>query len=140
VTAEALWKIISASRNGVLATVGHDGLPQLSNVYYLVDASSGVVRFSTTTRRVKGRNLQRDPRAVLHVAGRDFLNFAVAEGRASLSIAQEAGDEAIGELYDVHCALGAARDRTGFDAQMIADNRMAVRVDVEKVYGQIIDR
>ena len=75
-----LWRVIEGGRNGVVATVGADGTPQLSNIYYLADAAAGLIRFSTTTARAKGRNLQRVPRAALHVAGKDFFNFAVAEG------------------------------------------------------------
>jgi len=58
-----LWRIIEGGRNGVVATVGTDGTPQLSNIYYLADAAAGLIRFSTTTARAKGRNLERMPRA-----------------------------------------------------------------------------
>ena len=76
-TTEPLCDIVAGSRNGILATIGEDGTPQLSNIYYLSDPSDRLIRFSTTTVRTKGRNLLRDSRATLHVAGRDFFNFAV---------------------------------------------------------------
>ena len=60
-TEQCLWEIVAGERNGILATVGEDGLPQLSNIYYLLDFSTRCVRFSTTTDRIKGRNLLRDP-------------------------------------------------------------------------------
>ena len=52
-----IMEIIASARNGILATIGEDGIPQLSNIYYLANPSTQVVRFSTTTDRIKGRNL-----------------------------------------------------------------------------------
>ena len=135
-----LWEIIRGDRDGVLAVIGAGGLPHLSNVYYLVDPSSDTIRMSTTTVRAKGRHLLRDPRAALYVAGADFLKFAVAEGPVSLVIAEQPGDEAIDELFEVHHLLGAVTERAGFDDEMIANHRMVVRLHVERVYGLIIDR
>ncbi|HSA51026.1 MAG TPA: pyridoxamine 5'-phosphate oxidase family protein, partial [Yinghuangia sp.] len=99
---EALWEMVAGAREGVLATIGRDGLPHLSNVYYVPETGpdgSRIIRISTTTVRAKGRNLLRDPRAVLHVAGRDFFNFTVAEGTVSLGEAKVPGEPAIDELY-----------------------------------------
>ena len=135
-----LWRIIEGSRNGVVATVGPDGTPQLSNIYYVADASAGLIRFSTTTVRAKGRNLLRVPRAALHVAGKDFFNFAVAEGDVSLAAAAAPDDAAVDELFEVHHALGAASERTGFGDTMLADHRMVVRIHVTRVYGQLLER
>jgi hypothetical protein len=58
----------------------------------------------------------------------------------SLAIADQPGDAAINELFEVHRALGAASERTGFDDEMIANHRMVVRLRVERVYGLFIDR
>jgi PPOX class probable F420-dependent enzyme len=137
---DRLWDIVTAERDGVLATIRANGTPHLSNVYYLVDDTSRTIRLSTTTDRAKGRNLIRDPRASLYVAGTNFLHFAVAEGSVSLAIATEPGDAAIGELFDVHQRLGAVSDRGGFDDEMIANHRMVVRLHVERVYGLFVDR
>jgi PPOX class probable F420-dependent enzyme len=135
-----LWHIIEGSRNGLVATVGADGTPQLSNIYYLADAVAGLIRFSTTAVRAKGRNLQRVPRAALHVAGKDFLNFAVAEGDVSLAVALEPDDAAVDELFEVHRALGAVTDRAGFGEKMVADRRLVASIHVTRVYGQLLER
>jgi PPOX class probable F420-dependent enzyme len=135
-----LWQIVSDQRQGILATINPDGTPQLSNIYYLADRKRQLIRLSTTTVRTKGRNLQRDPRATLHVPGPDFFNFAVAEGDVSLAIATSPTDAAVEELFEVHSALGAAKERTGFADQMVADHRMVVRLSVRRIYGQILDR
>jgi PPOX class probable F420-dependent enzyme len=138
-TTEGLWQIVADARNGILATIGVDGTPQLSNIYYLCDPSTERVRFSTTTVRIKGRNLLRDPRAAIHVPGPDFFNFAVVAGPASLAVAREPDDAAVEKLFEIHTGLGAASDRDGFGLQMLADHRMAVELHVERIYGQILD-
>lgn len=139
-TTEPLWDIVAGSRNGILATIGEDRTPQLSNIYYLFDPSDQLVRFSTTTVRTKGRNLLRDPQATLHVAGRDFFNFAVVSGPVLLAVPQEPDDPAVDKLFAIHADLGAVTDRDGFGLEMLADHRMAVELRVERVYGQILDR
>ncbi len=139
-TTERLWEIVAGGRNGILATVDEDGSPQLSNIYYLCDPSTQRVRFSTTTVRAKGRNLLRDPRAVLHVPGPDFFNFAVVAGPATVSVAREPDDAAVEKLFEIHIELKAASERDGFGEEMLADHRMAVELHVERIYGQILDR
>lgn len=137
---DELWAVIAASRNGVLATVGEDGIPQLSNIYYLADPTHDLIRFSTTTIRAKGRNLLRSPRASLHVAGKDFFNYAVAAGEASFAIASEPDDAAVDELFEIHRGLGAASERSGFGPEMVAAHRMAVTIAVSRVYGLVRSR
>jgi PPOX class probable F420-dependent enzyme len=139
-TRQRLWEIVAGERNGILATIGEDGVPQLSNIYYLSDPSTQRVRFSTTTDRIKGRNLLRDPRASLHVSGPDFFNFAVVAGSVSLAVARETDDDAVEKLFEIHDGLGAAIERNGFGEDMVADHRMAVELEVERIYGQILDR
>ena len=48
-----------------LATVGPDGRPQLSSVWFL--AEDGVVRFSLHSNRQKTRNLQANPVIDVHI-------------------------------------------------------------------------
>ena len=48
-----------------LATVGRDGRPQLSTVWFL--AEDGVVRFSLHTDRQKVKNLQANPAVGVHI-------------------------------------------------------------------------
>jgi PPOX class probable F420-dependent enzyme len=48
-----------------LATVGPDGRPQMSSVWFL--AEDGVVRFSLHTNRQKTRNLQANPVIDVHI-------------------------------------------------------------------------
>ena len=134
---DELWKVVAGRREGILATIGGNGMPQLSNVYYVADPDGRTIRISTTTGRVKGRNLLREPRAVLHVPGDDFFNFAVAEGQVTTAIATAPGDAAIDELHEVHSLLDAAEERPAFDHKMIKHGRMVARLSVTNLYGQI---
>ncbi len=139
-TDDKLWKIITSSHGGVLATTNADGSPQLSNIYYVSGEHHRTIRFSTTTDRTKGRNLLRDRRAALHVSGKNFLSFAVASGQVTVSIADRPDGPAVDELFEIHRALGAQSDRETFGVDMVASKRMAVRIDVTRLYGQVIDR
>ena len=69
-----------------------------------------------------------------------FLSFAVASGDANLAIPRAPDDPAVDELFEIHEALGAGPVREGFGEEMVAAKRMAVRLTVTRLYGQIIDR
>jgi hypothetical protein len=56
-----LWQIIASRQHGVLATTRADGAPQMSNVLYVPEDATHVLRLSTTADRFKSRNLERDP-------------------------------------------------------------------------------
>ena len=48
---------------GVLATLGPDGFPQVTALWFLYDEMAGAVRFSLNTSRQKTKNLRRRPEA-----------------------------------------------------------------------------
>ena len=140
-TDRKLLGLIAASRRGVLATIAPDGRPQLSNVLYVWDAAERTARISTTADRVKARNLGRDPRAALHVAGDHFWQFAVGEGPVTLSgVAAEPGDEATRELLALARDHYGALDEDDFSARMIEARRLVVRLHVRHVYGVVLDK
>ena len=132
---ERLLALLGERHQGVLTTVKRDGRPQLSNVSY--DFSDGVVRVSVTAGRAKTKNLLRDPRASFYVCAPDFRAYVVAEGIASLSdVATSADDAAVDELVEVYRAVaGEHPDWDEYRAAMVADQRMVVRIPVDRVYG-----
>jgi PPOX class probable F420-dependent enzyme len=138
-TETELWALIATGREAILSTIKGSGLPQLSNVLYLPGNDGRTVRISTTADRLKARNLARDPRAVLHVTGGSFWAYAVAEGHAALTApAAIAGDDACRELLDVHSAFyGSQADEDAFFAEMIARQRLVIRLALDRVYGVI---
>ena len=48
---------------GVLATLGRDGFPQVTAVWFLWDQREGVLRMSLNTARQKVKNLRKRPEA-----------------------------------------------------------------------------
>jgi PPOX class probable F420-dependent enzyme len=135
-TEKDLWQLVVSQREGVLATVARDGRPQLSNVLYVLDAGTRVVRMSTTADRVKAQNLARDPRAALHVSGQDFWHYTVAEGDVTLSaVASVPGDDSCRELLTVHAAFYGEQDADAVYPDLIAARRLVVRLQVSHLYG-----
>ncbi len=133
----ALEALVADSTRGVLVTLKRDGRPQLSNIGYRLE--DGVVRISVTADRAKTKNLERDPRASLHVTTADFWRWAVAEGTAELSpVTTEPGDDAGRELLTLHDAIQQQPhpDPDEFFAAMVRDRRLVVRLRVERLYGQ----
>ena len=133
----ALDALVAEHRMGVLVTLKRDGRPQLSNIAYAFE--NRVARISVTADRAKTKNLAADPRASLHVTTPDFWRWAVAEGTAELSaLTTEPGDAVGRELLALHDAVQGRPhpDPDEFFAAMVADRRLAVRVHVERFYGQ----
>jgi PPOX class probable F420-dependent enzyme len=136
---QQLLDLIAGSKQAILAAVTSAGYPHLTNVLYVWDAERRVARISTTADRVKGRILQRDPHAALHVSGPHFWSYAVAECDAQTSaVATTPGDDACRELYEVHSAFYDGLDEAKFFQQMIDAKRLVVRLQVRKLYGVIL--
>src|SRR5438874_2579922 len=70
-------------KQAVLATIGKDGRPQLTNV--LVVYKDGRLVASITETRVKYRNLQHDPRVTVLIQGDSFWEFLVVEGIGTMT-------------------------------------------------------
>jgi PPOX class probable F420-dependent enzyme len=136
---QQLLDLIANSHQGVLAAVTRAGYPHLTNVLYVWDAQERTARVSTTADRVKGRILQRDPRAALHVSGSHFWSYAVAECDAQTSdVATTPGDDACRELLQVHSAFYGQKDDAAFFRQMIDARRLVVRLRIRRLYGVVL--
>ena len=130
---------VAGRRTGVLLTLRRNGRPQASNIMYGLD--DGVVRVSVTDDRAKTANLRRDPRASLHVTSDDFWQYVVLEGDAELSpVAAEPGDATCRELRSVYRSIqGEHDDWDEYDAAMVRDRRLVVRLRPGHAYGQVRD-
>ena len=138
----ALVDLLAGRHSGVLATIKSDGRPQLSNISYAFSADPaapepGVVRISITATRAKYRNLQRDPRASLHVSTPDFWSYAVAEADARLSpVAADPHDDTVEDLIALYRDVqGEHPDWDEYRQAMVADQRVLLRLVVSRVYG-----
>jgi PPOX class probable F420-dependent enzyme len=123
--------------HGVILTIGEAGRPHASNVSYAT--WGGAIHVSITEDRVKARNVERDPRAGMHVTSRDFWSWVVLEGEAVLSeVARHPDDEAAGLLRQVYEAIaGPHPDWDEFDQAMIDDRRRVLSLPVTRAYGQV---
>ena len=121
---------------GVLVTLKRDGLPQLSNILYVVD-DDGTIRISITADRAKYTNLSRNPWAALHVSREDFFAYAVIEADAELSpVAADPTDATVEELVDYYrAALGEHSNWDEYRAAMVNDRRAVVRLTPRRAYG-----
>jgi PPOX class probable F420-dependent enzyme len=63
---ETLTDLLNGANTAVLTTVGADGLPQSTAVWYLFD-EDGILKTSITVDRQKYKNLARHPRATLFI-------------------------------------------------------------------------
>ncbi len=134
---DKLLAVISGNSIGVLATIKHDGRPQLSNVQYYFDARKLVVQISITEPRAKTRNLRRDPRASILVDADDGRSYAVAEGTAELTPPAAAPDdetvEALIALY--RNIAGEHPDWDEYREAMVIDRRVLLTLPISHVYG-----
>jgi PPOX class probable F420-dependent enzyme len=130
---ERARQFLRQHRHGVLATIHRDGRPQLSNILYVMD-SDGRIKISVTQTRVKTRNLRRDPRAALHVQGRDAYEYLVVDGTVTLV----EGDGLPEKLRDYYRkARGEHPDWAEYDAAMINEQRLLISLSIERAYGQL---
>jgi len=130
---ERARQFLKVRHDGILATIMRDGRPQLSNILYLLD-EDGRIKISVTQTRAKTHNLRRDPRASLHVQGRDRYEYLVVEGSAEL--VEGAGlKEALRHYY--RKVRGEHPDWAEYDVAMVTEQRLLLSVSVERAYGQL---
>ncbi len=132
-----LWELVAAANGGTLATIKRDGRPQLSDINYTADREKRVIRISTRSPLAKVHNLRRDPRASLHVPAPGGAGYAVAEATATLSaVAADEHDAVVAELVEVYRLVrGEHPDWDDYRRAMVSDQRLVLRLDVERVYG-----
>ncbi|MFB4307176.1 PPOX class F420-dependent oxidoreductase [Actinomadura sp. GTD37] len=91
--------VAGGARTGKFCTVGPDGAPHVTPVWYVFDG--GDFAFTTNGETAKARNLRRDPRAALCVDD-DTPPFAYVEARGEVTLSDD-----LDELVDVATRAGA---------------------------------
>jgi len=120
-------------RQGILATIRRDGRPQLTSVLFFLD-DDGRVKISTTRPTAKVHNLRRDPRAVLHVSGSSFYEYAAIEGIVEFI----EGGGILPELRRYYKRVaGEHPNWAEYDAAMIRDQRLLLSLSVDRAYGML---
>ena len=106
-----------------LATVGRDGFPQVTEIWFLHD--DGELKLSLNTARVKTRNLQRDPKCSLMVL--DLQNpYRYLEVRGTARI------EPDGDLTFAH-KLGAKYDTEFWVHDGPGESRVAITIEPARI-------
>jgi PPOX class probable F420-dependent enzyme len=126
-------QFLKVRHDGILVTLKRDGRPQLSNILYFLD-DDGRIKISVTQTRAKTRNLRRDPRASLHVQGRDRYEYLVAEGTAAF-IDGDGLLEALRHYY--RKVRGEHPDWVEYDAAMITEQRLLLSISIDRAYGNL---
>lgn len=137
---EALSDLLGKQQFGTLATNKRSGHPHLTTMVYSWDPETRIVRFSTTTDRIKVKHLRRDPHAALHVSGGDVWSFAVAEGEAETSEVTTVPGDAVGrELLAMIPTEARPADEQSFLEELVAERRLVIRLKVRRLYGTALD-
>ncbi len=125
-------------RQGVIVAIKSDGRPQLSNVVYGVD-DDGTIRISATADRAKTKNLQRDPRASLHVTDDQFGTYCVIEGDVEVTpVTTEPGDATSDALVAYYRTLaGEHPDWDEYRQAMIDEGRLMLLLRPTRAYGMV---
>ena len=135
-TLQQALELVAAQRLGVLVTLRRAGRPQTSNVVYAVTGQQ--IRVSVTQDRAKTRNLQRDPRAALHVSTPDGSAWAAVEGEAVLSpVTTTPGDATGRALAELYVAISGSEhpDWDDYHRAMVDERRLVVTISVTHGYG-----
>jgi PPOX class probable F420-dependent enzyme len=103
-----------------MATIGKDGMPSQSVVWFDLDPDEDVVILNTLAGRLKHRHLQRDPRVSLCFEDRE--HYLTITGRAELS-----PDPGMGTIWAMARRYGEG------DGSFAKGERINIRVRVERV-------
>lgn len=128
---------LDSHHHAVLTVVDDEGYPHVTRVVQHFDGSA--CRVSITDDRVKTRHLRDRPRATLHVPGDDPWHWVSVEADAELSpVTTSPDDEVAGELLAVYEGIaGSHDDPDEFRAEMVAQDRLVLRLAPRRVYGQL---
>jgi PPOX class probable F420-dependent enzyme len=111
-------------RNAVLTTLRRDGRPQQSVIFFVADGDRFTI--SVTDDRAKTRNLRRDPRATLFVAGDDPFTWVSLDGTVDLSpVVRAPDDEVADRLVEYYRrANGEHEDWAAYRQSLVDDGRL----------------
>lgn len=128
---------LRAHQQAVLAVVDDDGFPHVTRVVQHFDGAT--CRVSLTEGRVKTGHLRERPRATLHVRGDDDWHWVSVVADAELTpIAADPDDAVASELLEVYEGIaGPHDDPDEFRRDMVAQDRLVLRLTPRRVYGQL---
>jgi len=122
----------SGCRTGKLATVRRDGRPHVTPIWFIIDGNDLVLM--THESSLKGKNIQRDPRAMISVDDEVFpFGFVLVEGVAKVERPVAANllpwARRIAQRYVPSEYVESTGNRNAVDGELL------VRVPMSKVTG-----
>ena len=129
--------LLAQSNVVVFTTFRRDGMPQQSLV--TVGKADGGLAFTTRSVNAKARNLARDPRCAMMIVSPDRRAFAVLDGKAEVTGADNADAEALRvRLREVYRAAAGKEhpDWDEYDRVMVEQGRIAVLLRPDRIAGQ----
>lgn len=131
---DQLASFLAPSLIAVAATVGADGMPQLTPVWYVY--RDGALLISVTKERLKYKNLARDPRLSVCVYGPPLAKvYATLVGKVEL-----ADDDSIWEPTQAICARYMAPDEVEPWMEMLrTENRVLITLRPDRVVYKDLD-
>ena len=126
-------------RNAVLTTLRADGRPQQSVVFF--DAQGDRFTMSVTDDRAKTKNLRRDPRAALFVAGDDVYTWVAFDGHVELSpVAVTPDDATVDQLVEYYRrGVGEHENWVEFRQTMVDNKRLVATFVATSATGILPD-
>ena len=123
ITPELRQWLMKKLRFPVMATIGKDGMPSQSVVWFTLDPDrDDVVLLNTLAGRVKDRHLRRDPRVSL--CFEEETDYVTIEGRAELSDDHE---KALANIWAMARRYGQG------EGSFAMGDRVDITVHVERV-------
>jgi PPOX class probable F420-dependent enzyme len=124
---QAILDFLEEPRFAVAATIGKDGTPQQTVVWYEIEGDEVIM--NTAKGRIKEINLRRDPRLSLCIE--DGYRYVTIRGRCVLDETNAQND--IRKLAVRY--VGEDRAREMMRTQFSKEERVTIRLQIEKVSG-----
>ena len=126
---ERLREFIAPPRIAMVATIGRDGMPQLTPNWYAY--TGGEIVVSITKQRVKYRNVMRDPRAAISICSEPLAEeYVTVSGPARIID----GDEIWGPTREIVERYNEPAETDAFMEMLHKQDRVLLAVTPERVF------
>ena len=126
---ERLREFIAPPRIAMVATIGRDGMPQLTPNWYAY--TGGEIVVSITKQRVKYRNVMRDPRAAISICSEPLAEeYVTVSGPARIID----GDEIWGPTREIVERYNDPAETDAFMEMLRKQDRVLLAVTPERVF------
>ena len=123
ITPELRAWLLEKLRFPVMATIGKDGMPSLSVIWFDLDpVRDDIVHLNTLAGRVKDRHLRRDPR--MSLCFEDGTDYVTIEGRAELDDDHE---KALAQIWAIAHRYGQG------EGSFAMGDRVGIVMHVERI-------